>query len=97
FEERALREYADVSIGVYAFSEGLTRLTQPSRDAAAIRRALQQVGAQQAGDTAVFRSILGTIRDVPAPEPGTVRMLAVISDGESTVAGDSPLDQQAML
>ena len=68
FEERALGEYGNVSIGVYAFSEGLSRIAAPGRDAVAIRR-----------------------------DAGTLRMLAVISDGESTVPGDSLLDQQAIL
>ena len=37
------------------------------------------------------------MRDVVRPERETVRMLAVISDGESTVAGDNLLDRQAIL
>jgi hypothetical protein len=91
-----LEQYGSVSVGVYGFSEDLTRLSLPGRNAASIRAALNRLPAYKAGDTAIFHSIIETMRDVPPPAAGTVRMLAVISDGESTVTGDNRLDRQAI-
>ena len=82
-----LDEFPRATLSIYAFSQSLVRIATVSRDAAALRTALNRVAAQEGGETALFQSILDTVRDTPRGG-GALRMLCVVSDGEATIPGD---------
>ena len=88
FREGILDEFPNVSLAVYGFSDNLQRFTRPTRDPVALKKALDAVGAIPKRDTPLFGSIADTIRDASATGANVVRMLVVLSDGESAWPGD---------
>jgi VWFA-related protein len=87
FHKNLLDEYENASIAIYAFSGNLVRIAPPTRDPETLQHAMNQVLAVPTGDTPLFEAIGETLRQ-SAVRPGVVRMLIVLSDGESTRPGD---------
>jgi VWFA-related protein len=89
FDENLLKEYESVAIAIYAFSDDLVRLTGPTRDGPALRKAMEAVRSVPAGDTPLFGDIAETARDAASIGGYATRMMVIFSDGESTRGGDS--------
>jgi len=89
FDENLLKEYENVAISIYAFSDDLVRLTGPTRDGPALRKAMEAVLSVPAGDTPLFGDIAETARDAASIGGNATRMMVIFSDGESTRGGDS--------
>jgi VWFA-related protein len=96
FEDSLLVEYPNAAVAIDAFSGTLTRLAAPGRDPAVLRRALDRVAEQPAGETALFQSTLDALRDTVRGAGAALRMLVVISDGETTIRGDDLTDALAV-
>ena len=96
FGKSLLDEYVNTKIAIYAFTDDLTRLTTPTRDGAALMKALHGVRAIRTGGTPLFGSIADTARDSTASGESAVRILVIFSDGESTTAGDDSRDGEAI-
>jgi VWFA-related protein len=88
FRDDLLDEFPNASIAVYGFSDDLVRFAQPTRDAATLKKALDQAAAIPKGDTPLFGSIADTIRDAATTGANVVRMVVIFSDGESSTLGD---------
>jgi hypothetical protein len=89
FDENLLKEYENVAIAIYAFSEDLVRLTGPTRDGPALLKAMEAVRSVPSGDTPLFGDIAETARDAASIGGNATRMMVIFSDGESTRQGDS--------
>ena len=89
FDENLLKEYENVAIAIYAFSDDLVRLTGPTRDGPALLKAMEAVRSVPAGDTPLFGDIAETARDAASIGGNATRMMVIFSDGESTRQGDS--------
>jgi VWFA-related protein len=89
FDENLLREYENAAIAIYAFSDNLVRLTGPTRDGPALIKAMDAVGTFPTGDTPLFGDIAETARDAASSGSNATRMMVILSDGESTRAGDT--------
>lgn len=96
FHQSLLDEYVNARIAIYAFADRLTRLTTPTRDGAALMKAMNGVSIIPSGGTPLFGSIAETARDVAASGGNAVRMLVIFSDGESTARGDDIRDEEAI-
>jgi len=96
FQRNLLDEYVNAKIAIYAFTDTLTRLTTPTRDGAALMKALGAVRIIPTGATALFGAIADTVRDTSASGAAAVRMLVIFSDGESTTPGDDIRDGEAI-
>ena len=88
FRETLLDRFPNVSIAVYGFSDSLVRLVRPTRDPAALKKAMDLIASIPARDTPLFGSIADTIRDAAVTSPNVIRMLVIFSDGESSTPGD---------
>jgi VWFA-related protein len=88
FRDNLLDEFPNASIAIYGFSDDLVRVARPTRDAAALKKAMDLVAAIPKGDTPLFGSIADTVRDAATTGANVVRMLVVFSDGESSSFGD---------
>jgi VWFA-related protein len=88
FRENLLDEFPNAAIAIYGFSDDLVRFARPTRDSAALKKAMDMVAAIPKGDTPLFGSIADTVRDAAATGANVVRMLVVFSDGESSTLGD---------
>jgi VWFA-related protein len=95
FDGGLMEEFGNASIALYAFNDNLTRVLPPTRSTAALRRAMDGVAAFPSGHTPLFDAIARTLRDAAKSGPRTLRILVVVSDGESTVPGDTLLDAAA--
>jgi VWFA-related protein len=89
FEQNILEEFENVRIGIYGFSEYLIRTTAPTRDVAALKKAADSVRTVTPGSTPLFGAIADTARDFGASARPVVRMMAILSDGESASIGDA--------
>jgi VWFA-related protein len=88
FRDNLLDEFPNASIAIYGFSDDLVRLARPTRDAGALKKAMDMVAAVPKGDTPLFGSIADTVRDAAATGANVIRMLVIFSDGESAWLGD---------
>ena len=88
FEQNILEEFENVRIAIYGFSDYLIRTTAPTRDAAALKKAADSVRTVTPGSTPLFGAIADTARDFGATARPVVRMMAILSDGESAFLGD---------
>jgi len=96
FDENLLEEHENVALAIYAFSDDLVRLTGPTRDGPALRKAMDAVRAVPAGDTPLFGDIAETARDAASIGGNATRMMVIFSDGESTRGGDSSRAAEAI-
>jgi VWFA-related protein len=96
FDENLLKEYENVDIAIYAFSDDLVRLTRPTRDGPALMKAMEAVRLVPAGDTPLFGDIAETASDAASIGGNATRMMVIFSDGESTRQGDSPRAAEAI-
>jgi VWFA-related protein len=96
FDESLLKEYENVAIAIYAFSDHLLRLTGPTRDGPRLMKAVAAVGAVPSGDTPLFGAIAETARDAASLGGNATRMMAIFSDGESTRQGDLARSAEAI-
>jgi VWFA-related protein len=88
FRESLLDEFPNASIAIYGFSDDLVRFARPTRDADALKKAMDAVAAIPKGDTPLFGSIADTVRDAATTGANVIRMLVIFSDGESAWLGD---------
>ena len=88
FRESLLDEFPNASLAIYGFSDDLVRFARPTRDSAALKKAMDMVAGIPKADTPLFGSIADTVRDAAATGANVVRMLVVFSDGESSSFGD---------
>jgi len=88
FRENLLDEFPNASIAIYGFSDNLVRFTKPTRNADALKRALDRVASIPQRDTPLFGSIADTVRDAAATGVNVVRMVVIFSDGVSEWPGD---------
>ena len=88
FRENLLDEFPNASIAIYGFSDNLVRLSRPTRDAGALKKAMDMVAAIPKRDTPLFGSIADTVRDAASTGANVIRMLVIFSDGESASLGD---------
>jgi Ca-activated chloride channel family protein len=88
FDENLLKEYENVAIAIYAFSDDLVRLTGPTWDGPALMKAMEAVRLVPAGDTPLFGDIAETASDAASIGGNATRMMLIFSDGESTRGGD---------
>jgi VWFA-related protein len=88
FRENLLDEFPNASISIYGFSDALVRFSRPTRDAGALKKAMDMVAAIPKGDTPLFGSIADTVRDASTTGANVIRMLVIFSDGESASLGD---------
>src|SRR5579872_1900759 len=88
FRENLLDEFEDVTVAVYGFSDILVRATAPVRDAASLKKAADAVRMIPALNTPLFGAIADTARDFGAAGGPAIRMMALLSDGESFWHGD---------
>lgn len=79
----------NVSIGVYAFANKLTRLTRPTRDLQRLQAALDKAYELADGGTRLYEAVMQTCRDASQMGPAS-RFLLVLSDGFPT--GKAPPD-----
>ncbi|KQT94431.1 hypothetical protein ASG49_06010 [Marmoricola sp. Leaf446] len=77
---------ADVAVGLVSFDDDVEVLVEPSRDRAALRRAV--AGLTLTRDTALYDGVLGAVE---ASGDEGARSLLVLSDGKDTT--DTPLSQ----
>lgn len=96
FDESLLKEFENVAISIYGFSEHLTRLTGPTRDGPRLMKAMEAVDALPSGDTPLFGSIAETARDAVSLGGNATRMMVIFSDGESTRLGDLARSDEAV-
>jgi VWFA-related protein len=87
FHENILDEYENVSIAIYSFSDDLTRITKPTRDARTLKRAMDAVLTRPARNTRVFGAIRDVVREAAEGRSGVIRMIVVFSDGISETEG----------
>jgi len=83
FDENLLKEHENVALAIYAFSDNLVRLTGPTRDGPALRKAMDAVRAVPAGDTPLFGDIAETARDAASIGGNATRMMVIFSDGQA--------------
>jgi hypothetical protein len=83
FHSGLLQEFPQASIGIYGFSDTLTRLTRPTRNATVLAKAVEALYAIPIGATPLFQQIENTLRDFASVPSPALRMLVVVSDGES--------------
>ncbi len=95
FHESLLDEFPNASIAVYGFSDDLMRLSRPTRDAASLKKAMDLVAAIPQRDTPLFGSIADTVRDASSTGANVIRMVVILSDGESTSPGDASRVEEA--
>ncbi len=95
FRESFLDEFPNASIAVYGFSDNLVRLSRPTRDAAALKQAMDRVASIPQRATPLFGSIADTVRDASTTGANVVRMLIIFSDGESDWPGDENRAEEA--
>ena len=88
FEKNILEEFENARIAIYGFSDYLIRTTAPTRDAVALKRAADSVRVVTPDATPLFGSIADAARDFGASSRPVVRMMAILSDGESSFPGD---------
>jgi VWFA-related protein len=88
FEKDILDEFENVRIAIYGFSDREIRTAAPTRDAAALKKAADSVRTVTPGGTPLFGAITDTARDFGATARPVVRMMAILSDGESSFPGD---------
>src|ERR1700678_2044007 len=81
FRDNLLDEFPNASIAIYGFSDNLVRFARPTRDSAALKKAMDLVAAIPKGDTPLFGSIADTVRDAATTGANVVRMLVVFSHG----------------
>ena len=73
-----------ISVGVYAFSNSLHRLTKPTRDGTALHSALGRAAEIEGRGTRLYESVMEACRDIGSrPERGA-RILVAFSDGRSS-------------
>ncbi len=90
-KEELLDDLGDnVSIGVYAFANRLTRLTRPTRDLDALQKALDKAYELADGGTRLYEAVMQTCRDASQSGGQASRFLLVLSDGFPT--GKAPPD-----
>lgn len=95
FRDNFLDEFPNASIAIYGFSDNLVRLSRPTRDAAALKKALDAVASIPQRATPLFGSIADTVRDASTTGANVVRMLIIFSDGESEWPGDESRAEEA--
>ena len=95
FHENLLDEFPNASIAIYGFSDNLVRLSRPTRDAGALKKAMDMVAAVPKRDTPLFGSIADTVRDAATTGANVIRMLVIFSDGESASLGDESRADEA--
>jgi VWFA-related protein len=90
FHTSLLDEYESASIAIYTFSDEVHRITKPTRDARALRKAMDAVLATPPADektttasTRLFGSIRDTVIDAAEGRLGVVRLVIIFSDGIS--------------
>ncbi len=88
FRENLLDDFPNVSIAIYGFSDNLVRLARPTRDAAALKRAMDLLSSIPQHSTPLFGSIADMMRDASATGANVIRMALIFSDGESEWPGD---------
>ena len=81
FDVSLLAEHENVSIGIWAFSGDLVCITKPTRDAARLRWAIQQVWSIPPRFTPLYLALETTIAAAAAAPGEAIREIAVISDG----------------
>jgi VWFA-related protein len=94
FQEKIFDEYENVSIAIYAFSDALTVLTGPIRDARVLRKAMDAVLALPSRDTRLFGAIADASREAARSRSNAVHKMIVFSDGISESYQDSDLDRR---
>jgi VWFA-related protein len=87
FEQNMLEEFENVRIAIYGFSEYLIRTIEPTRDLAALKKAADSVRTVAPGSTPLFGAIAATARDFGTTARPVIRMMAILSDGESASIG----------
>jgi len=95
FHESLLDEFPNASLAVYGFSDDLVRLSRPTRDAATLKKAIDLVATIPQRDTPLFGSIADTVRDASSTGANAIRMVVILSDGESTSPGDASRVEEA--
>jgi VWFA-related protein len=95
FHQNLLDEFPNASIAIYGFSDNLVRLSRPTRDAGALKKAMDMVATVPKRDTPLFGSIADTIRDAATTGANVIRMLVIFSDGESASLGDESRADEA--
>jgi VWFA-related protein len=96
FRDSLLDEIPNVAIAIYGFSDDLVRLARPTRDAAALKKAMDLVAGIPKNDTPLFGSIADTVRDAATTGANAIRMLVIFSDGESASFGDDNRASEAI-
>lgn len=84
FRDSLLDDHQNIRLGVSAFSESWKNLTEPTRNPEALKAAAEDVLNFRSGITALYQSILETLKDMEARPAAGVKMLVVLSDGEQT-------------
>ena len=88
-KEELLDDLGDnVSVGIYAFANKLTRLTRPTRDLDKLQSALERAYDLAGGGTRLYEAVMQTCRDAAQGDRQASRFLLVLSDGFPT--GQAP-------
>ena len=74
----------EVSVGIYAFANKLTRLTRPTRDLDKLQQALEKAYDLADGGTRLYEAVMQTSRDAASEGGEASRFLLVLSDGFPT-------------
>jgi len=97
FGPSLLDEFENVRLAVYGFSDGLSRLTTPTRDPEKLQAASTGILLVPHGGTPLFRSIGAVIREAAAtPTTSAIRMVVIFSDGEAYPPEDMELFEKTV-
>jgi len=84
FRDSLLNDHKNIRLGISVFSDDWKKLTDPTRDPEAMAEAAHGVLNFRSGTTALYESVVETLRDMEARPASGVRMLVILSDGEQT-------------
>ena len=88
FDGPLLKEYENLTIGIYGFGVELRRMTAPTRYIPSLKTAMDAAGHALRSRTELFDSIAQTTREAAATGGNAVRIVVVVSDGQSSVLAD---------
>ena len=91
FQETIFDEYPNISIAIYAFSDKLTRLTKPTRDARVLKKAMDAVLTVPSSNTRLFGAIANAAQEAADGRSGVARKMLIFSDGVSNSADQSDM------
>jgi len=96
FQQNILDEFENLTVAIYGFSDSLVRATKPTRDPAILKKAADSVRTITPLNTPLFGAIADTARDFGSGGGTAIRMMAILSDGESYWPGDLERTEEAV-